>query len=427
MVDPSPHYRKAELNQSPSRLVAFNISGGIFQRIHRIVFPTPPESGAAPGILILSGRNGSGKTAILRMISGLIADLNFDPFRQIPFSHASLEFSDGRSLAITKTENPEYPLSLKFGDFDCVLYKERGVDQYSAGQQKKIAAFREAALPVVSQINFEFLDIHRSAALKQTSREEDDWLKALRGQVKPSPTDRAETLSDRVRRFMADAQVNYRRFFAAEELELLPRIVERFHAGDSKRSTPSELSDRVAAVQKGFAVMRRFGLQTDDADLKTLGDLLRSEYARNEHSLTLMEAYVEMQESRQKARQLIATRLVEFEQIMDEFLSGKSVRIDARSGLSIVADKITLKETDLSSGEYHFLYMMVAALLCQRSGSIIAIDEPELSLHVMWQRKVLSALARCAARASPVFLFATHSPAISAEHADKVYHLTPLE
>jgi hypothetical protein len=93
---------------------------------------------------------------------------------------------------------------------------------------------------------------------------------------------------------------------------------------------------------------------------------------------------------------------------------------DPKLGLRIEAVTGPLSETDLSSGEYHFLYMMVSALLSHRSGSIIAIDEPELSLHVTWQRKIIRALARCAAGASPLFLFATHSAAVSAEHAERV-------
>ena len=225
---------------------------------------------------------------------------------------------------------------------------------------------------------------------------------------------------------MRDAQVNYRKFFAADELELLPRIIERF-SQSSKPSTRDELLARVKQVQSRFGVMKRFGLQTDDADLIALVDLLSGPHSNDPHSLQLIEAYVEMQESRNKARELIATRLLGFEKIMDDFLAGKSIRIDARVGLQISSNGERLRETELSSGEYHFLFMMVAALLCQRSGSIIAIDEPELSLHVTWQRKIVSALAKCAAGASPVFLFATHSAAISAEHADRIYLLSPVD
>ncbi|OAD20766.1 hypothetical protein THIOM_003509, partial [Candidatus Thiomargarita nelsonii] len=51
--------------------------------------------------------------------------------------------------------------------------------------------------------------------------------------------------------------------------------------------------------------------------------------------------------------------------------------------------------------------------------SIIAIDEPELSLHVSWQRQLIRALCDCASGALPLFLFATHSSSIGAEFQDK--------
>ena len=182
--------------------------------------------------------------------------------------------------------------------------------------------------------------------------------------------------------------------------------------------------------------MTRFGLQTDDTDLDALTTLLSndSKYSDNA-SLAVLETYVSMQETRNKTRELIMTRLLNFEAMMADFLVGKTVRVDPKLGLRIEAptgtlkEMVTLKETDLSSGEYHFLYMMVSALLSHRTGSVIAIDEPELSLHVTWQRKVIGALARCASGASPLFLFATHSAAISAEHRPRVKMLAvePLE
>jgi predicted ATPase len=166
------------------------------------------------------------------------------------------------------------------------------------------------------------------------------------------------------------------------------------------------------------------GLQTDAADLKSLRNLLSDKKDFTDPaSLAVFDAYVEMQQNRAETKELIADRLLGFEGIMDDFLSGKQVRVDGRRGLVIETPLGALTETQLSSGEYHFLYMMVTALLCYRTGSIIAIDEPELSLHVTWQRKVVSALTRCASGGSPLFLFATHSSAIAAEHSDRVIML----
>jgi len=414
------------------RIAAFSISGGIFKKPHRIEFPVPANAEPEPSVLILSGSNGSGKTTILKMIAGML-EMNFDIFRKIPFQFASLDLSDGSSLTVHKTQNPDFPLRVTFGNLSVELFKIRSKSGYPPDHYPKVQHLRQHALATLGQINFELLDIHRSLALKGVDPDEDDF--AARNpeghwvHYKHSrPGEKVTTLSERVQTFMRDAQINYRRFFSAEELELLPRIVERFQK-PPKPPTAGSLMERVRQVQNRFSVMKRFGLQTDDADLKALIDLLEDEHhAKNPFSLTVIEAYVETQETRNKARELIAKRLLEFESIMDEFLVGKFVRIDARSGLRIQTKGGTaLTETELSSGEYHFLYMMVTALLCQRLGSIIAIDEPELSLHVTWQRRVLSALARCAAGAAPLFVFATHSPAISAEHSDKIYELSAVE
>jgi ABC-type lipoprotein export system ATPase subunit len=431
MVSAIPGALELETSSAPVRIMAFTVSGGIFSGHHHILFPEPPDSGSGPLVLILSGKNGSGKTTILRMISGML-EMNFDVFRSVPFEFATLGLSDGNVLSVRRTSDPEFPLLIGFGSRSATLYKNRAEAEahYLGKRGQEIEAVRNDALPILKKIDFEFLDIHRSLALKGP-QELGEHLAYIGAQGRPRYCESASvertTLANRVRNFMREAQVNYRKFFAADELELLPRIIERFNQ-TSKVSTKGELLARVRAVQARFGVMKRFGLQTDDADLIALVDLLSGPHADDSHALTLIETYVEMQESRNKARELIATRLLGFETIMDNFLSEKSVRIDARVGLQIETNVgATLKETELSSGEYHFLFMMVAALLCQRSGSIIAIDEPELSLHVSWQRKIVNALTKCAAGASPVFLFATHSAAIAAEHADKIYSLSPLE
>jgi ABC-type lipoprotein export system ATPase subunit len=433
MVTPTPPDISDSENLPSSLYIrSFYVAGGIFGGGHNILFPTPPNSGAEPGVLILSGKNGSGKTTILRMISEVLDDLNFNTYRRIPFSNARLEFSDGNFLAIDKVQDDKFPLVVRFGEVSAQLYKERHSGAYSPEQQRKITEVKNLILPLIQKIKFELLDIHRSSALKRIEdtdflQQELSYQRGMPAEVRNTKTKELE-LSSRVRNFMRDAQVNYRRFFAAEGLELLPRIIERFSTQEQNLPTREELLRRVSAVKDRFTIMKRFGLQTDDADLETLHTLLEQEdRARDSHSLTLLEAYVEMQENRQKARELVATRLLEFEAIIDEFLQGKNVRISAKSGLQIVTDGETLPETDLSSGEYHFLYMMVTALLCQRSGTIIAIDEPELSLHVTWQRKLIRALARCASGASPVFLFATHSPAIAAEYSDREYSLSSIE
>jgi len=53
-----------------------------------------------------------------------------------------------------------------------------------------------------------------------------------------------------------------------------------------------------------------------------------------------------------------------------------------------------------------------------QKGTMILIDEPELSLHVSWQHKFLDDLSNISKLVGLDFIVATHSPQIINEHWD---------
>jgi energy-coupling factor transporter ATP-binding protein EcfA2 len=423
--------------QSP-HIVQFEVSGLFGAQRQIILFPEQNETSSEPRIVILEGPNGCGKTTILRMISGIL-DLNFDIYRKMPFDEARISLDTGHFVHVKKRNDKKFPLLVNFGDVSAELSSNKQDAEYSADQDRAREALRRAALPILRQINFELLDIHRSFSLLLRKKTIDEGTHATLYEMIAnqrtgkllgrSATAETNALSHKVREFVQEAQVNYRKFFFAHELELLPRILHRLSSIKEKGTDQSELRNRIEKIRGSNELFARLGLETDNPDLQTLADLLKPESKFSDKaSLAALEAYVENLESRNNTRNLIVNRLLEFENIMKSFLQNKSITIDSSGGLSIkTSNGDNLSESDLSSGEHHFLYMMVTALLCYRTGTIIAIDEPELSLHVLWQRKIIRALARCSSGASPLFLFATHSTAISAEYKDKVISLGPIE
>jgi predicted ATPase len=66
--------------------------------------------------------------------------------------------------------------------------------------------------------------------------------------------------------------------------------------------------------------------------------------------------------------------------------------------------------TNLSSGEKQLLIILGQSLLQEENVHIYIADEPELSLHVEWQEKLVSSLKSL--NPNSQIIFATHSPDI---------------
>jgi predicted ATP-dependent endonuclease of OLD family len=91
----------------------------------------------------------------------------------------------------------------------------------------------------------------------------------------------------------------------------------------------------------------------------------------------------------------------------------ESIEVNTLSG-----EKIGL--ASLSSGEKHLLRILVQALLIGESS--LMIDEPEISLHVDWQKALIHSMRTLNSDAQLVF--ATHSPEIMVDVAgDKIFRI----
>ena len=77
----------------------------------------------------------------------------------------------------------------------------------------------------------------------------------------------------------------------------------------------------------------------------------------------------------------------------------------------------------LSSGEQHEVVLLFDLLFGTEENSLIMVDEPELSLHVAWQRQMLEDLQEMAELSDFRALLATHSPQIIGKRWDLTIEL----
>lgn len=126
-------------------------------------------------------------------------------------------------------------------------------------------------------------------------------------------------------------------------------------------------------------------------------------------------------------REKLFSSLHSYEKIVNSFLNEKTVSVSDRGELVISPNKVQLGLIEwrhLSSGEKQILILLTQALLSEKSPVVYVADEPELSLHVSWQEKLLGALTQLAGRCQ--FIVATHSPDIAAGFGNKVIDLARL-
>ena len=91
----------------------------------------------------------------------------------------------------------------------------------------------------------------------------------------------------------------------------------------------------------------------------------------------------------------------------------KSIKIDRETGFTAIGHgNVTLALESLSSGEQHELVLLYDLLFRVRPDTLVLIDEPELSLHVAWQKQFLPDLLKIVQAAHFDAVIATHSPSL---------------
>lgn len=410
------------------QIAQFAVNGlfGVFDRV--IPFGTHAEEEQALSIVLLHGPNGSGKTTSLRMIDGMMA-LDFNVFRETPFKSGILRFSTGDELSVLQKE-PGQPLRIRFRDSTAILHPHQS-GPYKPTDERLVDDFRDYFFSETHTINFEFIHTGRKAPDPSPRSSNVDW-EHLPSQFRHSGRSLAPRskrhkhyLAQRVARFIANAQVNYRRFFRSNRPDFLSAIIERLQDTSSSDDTPTDVTaqqllDRLAAVRGQENDFARLGVERDRWDFPLARDFLAElSDPTTREGLSVMTAATEVLESRVREKRLLSERLLTFERIVNGYFRDKEIAVDARRGFVITSiSGKHLAEEHLSSGEYHLLSLMVAALETQRRGTVLAIDEPELSMHISWQRRLIDSLLECASNASPQLLLATHSPDIVGEYRD---------
>jgi Predicted ATP-binding protein involved in virulence len=114
-----------------------------------------------------------------------------------------------------------------------------------------------------------------------------------------------------------------------------------------------------------------------------------------------------------KRNYVLAESIVVFRDILNGLLIGKNAYVNEIGTIGIEFDDGTaLPLNKLSSGEKQLMIIFYNLLFHALPGSLVVIDEPEISLHISWQQKMGSILMDVARLRDLQMIVATHSPQI---------------
>ena len=199
-------------------------------------------------------------------------------------------------------------------------------------------------------------------------------------------------------------------------------LQERF---DANRD---DLPNRISMIQKNFLEYARFELVGSFPADKFMSIYQQASNHDRVSIRTVLMPYIEGLEARLDALHETYSVLSNFSKIVNSFLSNKSMQIGIRRGVFIVSESGKAIEPNfLSSGEKQLLMLFSSVVLSRKRSYVFIIDEPELSLNVTWQRRLVKALLSCARGGETQFIMASHSLELITQHRKSTVRLVSAD
>lgn len=406
-------------------------------------------------VTFLIGMNGSGKTTVLKLITGLLTP-SYWLLTQISFTKIVLKCDNGIILEATQ-ENKKLHLKVILpnqiidNEIDIVEY---GIESDIPRQFKELSVcktIKELKSPLFLELNrhihhnyigdnddrdmmfFRSRRIHKQHMLLNNNDtinhvlfEIQEILNRLIRETTKIQYESSETFKRKV--FIESFKINK---------DYGGIVNKRNNHKEELKNLPTRKDNLIAAVKKlGFGDLQKEYSEFFTNAEKTLGILVSASSKMQESSknnmqelvsavanwmfvsaqLDMVDKVIQYANEYYQEIQKIKEPIVHFQDSVNSFFAetGKEIKIEESGDIKVYI-KNALKENsiyDLSSGEKQIVIMLAHLALYKQfdNAPIFIIDEPEVSLHIAWQEIFVDALLQAAPDMQ--FILATHAPAI---------------
>ncbi|MEB3340215.1 AAA family ATPase [Okeania sp.] len=423
------------------------------------------------GVNILFAKNGKGKTTLLHIIANLLNE-DYEKFAFIDFDYINMTMSNESQIELKNNINDEEIILFLDGvEATKIPVKEIIKNRYIRNQLFRPIIERvsqEVPEPVQKIIGYNFISELKKANLTiniETSESSDQKLKAayfpaFRSMIEAwaSTEEKSGKLRDASDEEKQRQKTNFARQIFGNFVPLInyPSLLEIEQVLNQKISQAfyevkqaeqkylgGILSQIFNTLSKNSNTILEENSNTILEEIKQLSNDLKLQMP--EDLRTAVESFQANEKSKDAAVRILITYREALQKISNEqktyfqniekylaavnsFLDSKEIEIIFKNlptlGINFQNGMPPIPGISkaLSSGERQILTMIYAASQMSEQ-EIVLIDEPEISLHVDWQRKLLEKISQQLGEKQ--IIACTHSPVVGADYEDEIIILEP--
>lgn len=417
-------------------------------------------------VTVIHGPNGVGKTVLLKLTNSFLRG-RYNEIVRVPFQKFEILFDDESVARVHVEHEPNSTKKIRI-TFDTPTKAPDSVElEGDLLNTQKIAQQIAESSPFLSQVGpEEWIDRRSDEVLSAddlverandfTPKEVKKWaarepkgLRELRGRInvhlieaqrlirlssQPSEwryrtgsekttTATVQEYSRDLKRRLETALANY----AKQSQKLDQTFPQRLLLGALGSLSVEQLKVEMETVEKTRDRLKKIGVldrgdPTQDAyplEVSQLESLQPSQ-------LSVMSVYARDTKEKLSVLEALSDRIEILLTVLNRKFTNKTVTISRESGLAIYGrDEKSIPVTALSSGEQHELVLLYDLLFKVKPNTLVLIDEPELSLHISWQKAFMDDLLEIIRIAHFDVVVATHSPYIVGDRSDLLVVLSP--
>ena len=381
-----------------------------------------------PDLNLFTGPNGSGKTTLLKLIWYLISGKLERVLAEIPFQFVSVE-TDVLSLDMAWVDNQKWDGTLQFDGQH--TFGESKVElkwQFTGGEESSetlavdsgTGAIRRADVAQINALNKRIAQTTKSSIFFPTFRRIEGGYSSISGDPDELSiglrTSAPEMLQLSMSRFSTEMSVNGHKFVASISTDDLGELLTQKYADIYEEISGLQsrvLTDISKKIENSAGKAEAYETQMPQDVTSVVNAIKQADEQRD----LLRKPFSVLSDL---TRQLLQHQAI---RVTGRVASGErtdGITLGAgKDGITFGEAKEAISSDKLSAGEKQML-----SFLCYNAFSdnaAIFIDEPELSLHVDWQRLLLPVLRQ--QQTGNQFFVATHSPFIYSRYPDKEFLL----